>query len=237
MTALIPYLVGVVFIAIHFLANAFIPSEKVKRKKWFSFSGGLAVSYIFVYLLPTLHAEQTNIADPYLHLAMESEIYFVGLIGVVVFLGIQILIRQNYVSHISSFWSAVAFYALYNALVSFVVLSFEVSGIQALFYCFAIGLHFIAVAHDLWREFPYEYNKYGRYVLGAGIVAGWIFALTVNLTPLLKSIIFAFVAGAMIFNVFKHELPSDEETHFPTFAGAVLIYSTITMSLKFFFEW
>jgi hypothetical protein len=237
MTTIIPYIVGLVFIAIHFLANAFIPSGKVQRKKWFSFSGGLAVSYIFVYLLPTLHREQMNIEDPYLHLTMESEIYFVGLLGVVVFLGIQILIRQNYVSHLSSFWSAVVFYALYNALVSYVVLSLGVSGIQAVFYTFAIGLHFIAVAHDLWREFPEKYNKYGRYVLGAGIVAGWLFALTTNLAPLIKSIIFAFVSGAMIFNVFKHELPSDEETHFPTFAGAVVIYSAITMSLKFFFEW
>lgn len=233
----IPYLVGLVFIAIHFLANYFIPAGKMQRIKWFSFSGGLAVSYLFVYLLPTLHEEQTNIAEPYRHLTMESEIYFVGLIGVVVFLGIQILIRQSYVSHTSSFWTAVIFYALYNALVSFVVLSLEVSVIQALFYCFAIGLHFVAVAHDLWREFPEEYNKYGRYVMGAGIIAGWIFALAIDLAPLLKSIIMAFVSGAMIYHVFKHELPGDGETHFPTFLSAVIIYSTITMSLKFFFEW
>ncbi|PYZ95613.1 hypothetical protein CR205_19050 [Alteribacter lacisalsi] len=235
--SVIPYIVGIVFIAIHFLANALLPSEKMKRMKWFSFSGGLAVSYVFVYLLPTLHKEQTNIAEPYRRLSMESEIYFVGLIGVVIFLGIQIIISQKYVSHSSSFWSAISFYALYNALVSYVVLSTDVAGIQALFYCFAIGLHFIAVAHDMWREFPGEYNKYGRYVLAVGIVIGWILALTTDLRPLFQSIIFAFVSGAMIFNVFKHELPSERETHFPTFAGAVFIYSAITMSLKLFFEW
>ncbi|WP_280768845.1 hypothetical protein [Salipaludibacillus daqingensis] len=235
--SIIPFLVGIVFIAIHFLANVLIPSGKMNRIKWFSFSGGLAVSYVFVYLLPTLHKEQTNIDEPYRHLTMESEIYFVGLLGVVVFFGIQIIIRQNYISHVSSFWSVIMFYALYNALVSYVVLSFEVSGIQAIFYCFAIGLHFIAVAHDMWREFPQEYNKYGRYILAVGIVLGWLFALTTDLTPLFKSIIFAFVSGAMLFTVFKHELPSEKEAHFPTFAAAVVIYSFITMSLKFFFEW
>jgi hypothetical protein len=234
---LIPFIIGILFIGIHFFANALLPSEKLKRIKWFSFSGGLAVSYIFVYLLPTLHKEQTNIEEPYRRLTMESEIYFIGLLGVVVFLGIQIIIRQNYVSHTSSFWSAISFYAVYNALVSYTVLSFEISGIQAVFYCFAIGLHFVAVAHDMWREFPREYNIYGRYVLAFGIVVGWIFALTTDLRPLFKSIIFAFISGAMIFNVFKHELPSEKETHFPTFAAAVLIYSAITMSLKFFFEW
>ncbi|HSI67685.1 MAG TPA: hypothetical protein VK947_09735 [Planococcus sp. (in: firmicutes)] len=234
---LIPFMIGIAFIFIHFFAGVLVPSEKVKRMKWFSFSGGLAVSYIFVYLLPTLHKQQTNIQEPYRHLTMESEVYFVGLLGVVLFLGIQIIIQQKYISHTSSFWSVIIFYALYNALVSYSVLSFEVSPIQAIFYCFAIGLHFIAVAHDMWRKFPNEYNKYGRYVLALGIVVGWMVALSTDLRPLFKSIIFALVSGAMIFTVFKHELPSEKDTHFPTFLTAVLIYSAITMSLKFFFEW
>lgn len=89
----------------------------------------------------------------------------------------------------------------------------------------------------MWRKFPHEYNKYGRYILAEGIIVGWIVALTTELTPLFKSIIFSLVSGAMIFTVFKHELPDEKETHFPAFFAAVVIYSTITMSLKFFFEW
>lgn len=234
---LIPFIISMVFISIYFFASVLVPSEKLKQIKWFSFSGGLAVSYIFVYLLPTLHKEQTSIEEPYRQFTMESEIYFVGLLGVIIFLSIQINIKQNFISHTSSFWSSILFYALYSALVSYTVLAVEVSMIQALFYCFAIGLHFIAVAHDMWREFPDEYNKYGRYVLAFGIIVGWIFALFTDWGPLFNSIIFALVAGAMIFTVFKHELPSEEEMHLPTFLLAVLIYSTITLSLKFFFSW
>lgn len=234
---LIPFLIGLVFILIHFFASVLVPAEKLKQMKWFSFSGGLAVSYIFIYLLPTLHKQQTNIEEPYRRLTMESEIYFVGLLGVVLFVGIQIIIQNKYISNRSTFWSVISFYALYNALVSYSVLSFEVSAIQAVFYCVAIGPHFVAVAHDMWRKFPVEYNKYGRYILAVGIVVGWIVALTTELTPLFKSIIFSLVSGAMIFTVFKHELPNEKETHFPTFLAAVLFYSAVTMSLKFFFEW
>ncbi|HSJ38354.1 MAG TPA: hypothetical protein VK945_09130 [Planococcus sp. (in: firmicutes)] len=233
----IPFVIGIVFILIHFFASVLVPTEKLKQMKWFSFSGGLAVSYIFVYLLPTLHKQQTNIQEPFRRFTMESEIYFVGLLGVVLFVGIQIIVQQNYISRTSTFWSVITFYALYNALVSYSVLSFEVSAIQALFYCVAIGPHFVAVAHDMWRKFPVEYNKYGRYILGVGIIVGWIVALTTELTPLFKSIIFSLVSGAMIYTVFKHELPSEKETNFPTFLVAVLVYSAITMSLKFFFEW
>ncbi|MGM0898072.1 MAG: hypothetical protein ACQEV0_09235 [Bacillota bacterium] len=234
---LIPFLIGIVFILIHFFASALVPRDKLKQMKWFSFSGGLAVSYIFIYLFPTLHKQQANIEEPYRQLTMESEIYFLGLLGVVIFVGIQIIIQQNYISRTSTFWSVIAFYASYNGLVSYSVLSLDVSAIQALFYCLAIGPHFVAVAHDMWRKFPEEYNKYGRYLLAVGIVAGWIVALTTELTPLFKSIVFSLVSGAMIFTVFKHELPSEKETHFPTFLLSVVIYSAITISLKFLFEW
>jgi len=233
----IPFVIGIVFILIHFFASVLVPAEKLKQMKWFSFSGGLAVSYIFIYLLPTLHKQQSSIEEPYRRLTMESEIYFVGLLGVVLFVGIQIIIQKKYISRITTFWSVISFYALYNALVSYSVLSFEVSAIQAVFYCVAIGPHFVAVAHDMWRKFPVEYNKYGRYILAVGIIVGWIVALTTELTPLFKSIIFSLVSGAMIFTVFKHELPDEKGTHFPTFLTAVLAYSAITMSLKFFFEW
>ncbi|MCE7791293.1 hypothetical protein K8O68_02515 [Salipaludibacillus sp. CUR1] len=233
----IPFFIGIVFIFLHLMANYLLPAERIKRLIWFSFSGGLAVSYVFVYLLPTLHQEQANIEEKYRALAMESEIYFVGLLGVVVFLGIQLIVRRKDVSHTSSFWVAVAFYTFYNALISFTVLSVDVVGVQALFYSIAIGLHIIAVAHDMYREFPNEYSKKGRYILAGGIVIGWIFALTVELNPLIKAIVFAFISGAMIFNVFKNELPNEKEIHYFTFTIGVFSYTVLTMSLKFFFEW
>lgn len=77
----------------------------------------------------------------------------------------------------------------------------------------------------------------GLGILAVGIVAGWIVALTTELTPLSKSIVFSLVSGAMIFTVFKHELPSEKDTHFPTFLISVVIYSAITITLKFVFEW
>ena len=49
------FIMGFAFILIHLLANELIPSGRIQRLKWFSFSGGLAVSYVFVYVLPTLH--------------------------------------------------------------------------------------------------------------------------------------------------------------------------------------
>lgn len=236
------FLMGIAFILIHLLANKFIPSNRIHRLKWFSFSGGLAVSYVFVYVLPTLHKEQIYVKQYYDHLTMPSELYFVGLVGVLMFYGVQKVVRKAQMDNKtekarSLFWLQILFFGIYNMLVSYTVISHNVAGIQAIFYGLAVGMHFIAVAHDLWREYADIYNKVGRYVLAFGIVLGWAMGMLLNLSPVMESIIFAFIAGAMILNVLKYELPPDNEAHFSTFLIGVVSYTTITMSLKLFFQW
>ncbi len=236
------FIMGVAFIFIHLLANELIPAKRVNRLKWFSFSGGLAVSYVFVYVLPSLHKEQIAIKKYGDYFTMESELYFIGLLGVLIFYGIQKVVRKAQLNSESRkarslFWLQILFFGVYNMLVAYTVISHEVLGIQAVFYGLAVGLHFIAVAHDLWREYADIYNQIGRYVLAIGILAGWLLGITVNLSPLTESIIFAFISGAMILNVLKYELPPDDEAHFFTFAVGVVSYTSVTMSLKFFFQW
>ncbi|WP_332629329.1 hypothetical protein [Halalkalibacter flavus] len=236
------FIMGFAFILIHLFANELIPSNRINRLKWFSFSGGLAVSYVFVYVLPTLHKEQILVKKYGDYFTMESELYFVGLIGVLIFYGIQKVVRKAQHKNKTKkaralFWLQILFFGFYNMLVAYTVISHNVLGVQAVFYGLAVGMHFIAVAHDLWREYADIYNKVGRYVLAVGIVAGWIMGVMVSLSPLTESIIFAFIAGAMILNVLKYELPPDDEAHFVTFTIGVVSYTAVTLSLGFFFQW
>lgn len=232
---------GMVYIIIHLLANELIPANKVKRLKWLSFSGGLAVSYVFVYILPSLHREQQQLGQYGASLTMESELYFIGLLGLLLFFGIQKAVgntqRSKRGGKWSFFWLEVTFFAVYNMLVAYIVISSNVTGVQALFYGTAIGLHFIAVAHDLWRVSPHLYNKIGRYIIASGILIGWFMGMLVSLSAFVESMIFAFISGAMILNVLNNELPKEKDAHFPSFAIGVLSYTTATLLLKYVFEW
>ncbi len=236
------FIMGIAFIMIHLLANQVIPSDRIKKLKWFSFSGGLAVSYVFVYVLPTLHKEQILVKKYGDYFTMESELYFIGLIGVLIFYGIQKVVRKAQKNNKTNkaralFWLQILFFGMYNALVAYTVISHNVSGVQAVFYGLAVGLHFVAVAHDLWREYADIYNHVGRYVLAIGILVGWFMGMKLNLSPFMESVIFAFISGAMILNVLKYELPPDDEAHFPTFTIGVISYTAITMSLSYFYRW
>ncbi|WP_227002650.1 hypothetical protein [Salicibibacter kimchii] len=54
-----------------------------------SFSVGIAVSYVFVYVLPSLHEEQQELGEQAEEFVMESELYFFGLIGLLTFYSIK----------------------------------------------------------------------------------------------------------------------------------------------------
>ncbi|PSL47025.1 uncharacterized protein DUF3270 [Salsuginibacillus halophilus] len=237
------FITGLVFIIIHLLTNHLMPASRLQRLRWLSFSAGIAVSYVFVYVLPSLHEEQADFGEQREEFVMESELYFIGLLGLLVFYGVQKL-----ADHISRdeegvklegpfFWIQIAFFTVYNMLISYIVIAADVEGVQAAFYSIAIGTHFIAVAHDLWREDARRYNRLGRFIMAGGIVVGWLSGMFIELSSFMLSIIFAFISGAMILNVLKVELPSEEDAHFPTFAMAAVGYTAIVMALKYFFEW
>lgn len=231
-------MIGITFILIFLFANHLIPTNRIKRLRWLSFSGGLAVSYVFVYVLPSLHKEQQTLQESGNQLTMHSELYFIGLIGLLIFYGIQTKIEQHdHTTTKSLIKLEIFFFTLYNVLIVYIVTASNVYGVQALFYGIAVGLHFIAVSHDLWRRDPALYNTFGRYVLTLGVVIGWAIGTLITLSSFTQSLIFAFISGAMILNVLKHELPKNQDAHFPTFATAVLSYTSITIALKYFFNW
>ncbi len=233
--------IGIFFIIIHLLANELIPADRIKRLRWLSLSGGFAVSYVFVYVLPSLHREQQQLQNYAETLTMETELYFIGLLGLLLFYGVEKAVsstnEQKSRERLAYFWLQTIFFAIYNMLIAYTVVTSLVEGFQALFYGIAIGLHFIAVAHDLWRKNARRYNQIGRYVLASGICIGWIIGLSTSLSSITQSMIFAFISGAMILNVLKNELPKERDAHFPTFALAIVTYTSVTLGLNYFFEW
>ncbi|MDG5787908.1 hypothetical protein QA612_10395 [Evansella sp. AB-P1] len=231
---------GVLFIFIQLFANRLIPSSRIRRGRWLSFSGGIAVSYVFVYVLPALHEQQAVYGEEGSQLTMESELYFVGLIGVLVLFGIKKIAdnaEQKTYRLSNVFWVELGFFSIYNMLISYVVITSQVAGWQAVFYSTAIGTHFLAVSYDLWSEDADRYRKVGRYLLAVAILIGWIVGLWITLPSLIVAIIFAFISGAMILNVLKEELPSKRKTHFPSFVLGSVSYTFIVIALKYFFEW
>lgn len=232
---------GIAYLIVQLFSNKLIASSKLGHNRWMSFSGGIAVSYVFVYILPSLHDYQQSYLENETELTMETELYFVGLIGVILFFSVHKAAVRAEHSHQtgegSFFWIQIFFFAIYNMLIAFIVFGTDIEGIEAVFYGVAVGFHYMALAHDLWREDMRRYEKYGRYILATGILIGWIAGVTLSFSSLILAIIFAFISGAMIFNVLKKELPEEENANLPAFLFGALLHTVVTLALKYFFEW
>ncbi|SFL49997.1 hypothetical protein [Salibacterium qingdaonense] len=233
-------LLGALYLVVQLFANKIISTSTIGRFKWLSFSGGVAVSYVFVYVLPSLHKQQDNLSKDS-GLTMESELYILGLVGLLVFYGVHKAAERASRKHAkgegSFFWIQIAFFVVYNMLISYHIFASDIKGIEAVFYGIAVGLHFMAVSHDLWREDAARYEKLGRYLLAAGILAGWAVGVFAPMPSYMLGIVFAFISGAMIMNVLQKELPSEENAHFRTFLGGAVGYTALTIALKLFFNW
>ncbi|MFB5661794.1 hypothetical protein [Alteribacillus sp. HJP-4] len=235
-----PTLIIIVYLTVQLFANKLISTSHVGRFKWVSFSGGVAVSYVFVYVLPSLHEEQEKFKASGL-LAMESELYLLGLFGLLVFYAVHNAAEKAYQKHAqgegSFYWIQIIFFGMYNMFISYHVFGSDIEGIEAWFYGLAVGLHFMAISNDLWREDAKRYVELGRYILAAGILSGWLLGVFVSMPDYALGIVFAFISGAMILNVLKKELPSEHNAHFRTFLLSSIGYTLITFALKLFFEW
>lgn len=228
----------VVYLAlINFFGIYLFPRDRVSSQKWFSFSSGIAITYFFMYLLPSLNKRQDTLRVDWLDLALPSEIYVISLLGFTVFYGTMRVVRTPYfkdetIDQNVSYWLQVTLLTAYMSFSAYVVTATSVTFVARSFYATALGVHFLAVGHDLYRHYGERYIRQGRYLLSGGIVVGGFFSRFVELPSHIEAILFAFVAGAMILNIVKFELPADRNLHFRTFVLAVVSYGGLLLLLK-----
>ena len=100
-----------------------------------------------------------------------------------------------------------------------------------LFYFIALGVHFITNDWSLRKEHQHTYDQYGRVLLTLAILLGWLIGALTELNELLLSILQAFIAGGVILNVMKEELPQEQESSISSFLIGSFGYSLLLIFL------
>ncbi|WP_059102977.1 hypothetical protein [Shouchella shacheensis] len=228
--------IGFAFVFIQLYASRIISSSNLSTPKWLSLSGGVAIAYVFVYILPTLHEEQSDLGGS---LALDSELYFLGLIGLLVYFTIYKLAasKREEAKQTRFYFVQVGFFALYTFMVSYIVFSSDVQVVQAVFYGMAVGLHFIGISHNLWLENKHLYLRYGRFMLAGATLLGAGIGAVGPPSGLYVDAMIAYTSGAMIFNVISKEIPAERNAHLPTFLVSAMTYATLIIGLKALFDW
>lgn len=229
---------------IHILANRFRFLAMVPRSRWLSAAGGVAVSYIFIHVFPELNQMQLVVKE---HLKeknlsfLDNHVYLISLFGLTVFYGLERLSRTSRKGnkakgngeHTSPkvFWIHILSFAIYNALVGYLLVTGARSELGHFLFFFAMAVHFLTNDYGLWYDHKEMYAEKGRWLLSVGVLLGWALGVVVSLREIWIAILFSFLAGGTIMNVLKEELPEDRKSNFTAFVFGVVGYAVLLLSI------
>lgn len=227
---------------IHLYAGKLRFVEEIPRSRWLSLASGVSVAYVFIHLLPELSQRQEAIAQTGVLSFLEHHVYLMALVGLVLFYGLERAVKESRkrneksgeedIADPSVFWLHIVSFALYNGLIGYLLLHREETGIQSLFLFFiAMALHFVVNDYGLRQDHQHVYHNIGRWILAAAIIAGWVIGYGTEISEAAIAVLFAFLAGGIILNILKEELPEERKSRFWAFALGAGAYSVLLLAL------
>jgi hypothetical protein len=242
---LLPGLIAAGFALVHLVGAQLRFLRVTPRSIWLSIAGGVSVAYVFVHLLPELADQQRAVSLNMegvggLAASIESHVYLVALAGLAAFYGLEHLARRTAQGECEAgreprppsgvFWIHLVSFAFYNLVIGYLLVHREEPGLSGLAaYAVAMGLHFLVNDQSLREHHGRAYDGAGRWLLAAAPVAGWALGVATEISDLLLFALFAFLAGGVILNVLKEELPEDRESRFWAFAAGAGVYSVLLL--------
>ena len=231
---------ALVLAVVHLEAGRLRFLDATPRSAWLSAAGGISVAYVFVHLLPELSRTQEQVEEgaggalPFL----EDHVYVLALTGLAVFYGVE---RSSQASRARrrdagqenrtderAFRLSMGSFAVYNALIGYLLVHREDTSLQGLaLYVLALGLHFVVNDHGLREHHKDAYHRVGRWILVLAILLGWALGALTEIPEAAVGLVIAFLAGGVVLNVLKEELPEERESRLWAFLAGAAGYTVL----------
>ena len=224
-------------LALSFLALLHLSAGRLRfldvapRSRWLSAAGGISVAYVVVHLLPELARGQRSVEAGGAFSAVEDHVYVVALFGLALFYGVESVVhrrRSDGASPTGAFWLSMGSFAIYNAIIGYLVVHREEETTRTLvFFTLALGLHFLVNDHALREHHRDAYHELGRWLIVAALAAGWLVGELTDISDAALAVMSGFLAGGVILNVMKEELPEERQSSFAAFVAAAAGYTCV----------
>ncbi len=228
-------LVATLFLILsHLLSPWFSKKLPNQGRVFISFAGGVSVAYVFLDMLPNLVEYNKPIGafllkNQWLTPFTELSIYIVALFGFLIYYGFDLFAeRYQTTKHDNCLIYSLhlAMFCIYNGLITYTMSLRALSGLTyTILFTFAMALHFVLTDRKLSRMFPLRFAHLGRGLLGVSLFLGWFLSVAFDpVRVLFVAFMTAFLAGSILLNVFREELPNGNLVSFRAFTvGAVFI--------------
>jgi predicted membrane protein len=233
---------ALILATIHLFAGKLRFLNDIPRSRWLSVAGGASVAYVFVHILPDLSRQQATIernggVGPAF---LANHAYLAALLGLAIFYGLERAAKRSRQQSREAggadqtspgvFWIHISSFAVYNALIGYLMVHREVPGLRSLvFFFLAMALHFAVNDYGLRRDHQEDYHRIGRWLLAAAVLIGWGIGIELKIQEVIVAVLFAFLAGGVILNVLKEELPEERLSSFWAFSAGALGYTVLLL--------
>lgn len=228
---------------VHLVAGKLRFLDVIPRSRWLSFSSGISVAYVFLHLLPALEEAQRELArwlGPELAFT-RHHVHLLALVGLTAFYGLERAAeesrrrRREAVGEDRSsgrvFWLHAVFFGIYNALIGHLLVEKAEEPAAAAVFFVAMALHFVVNDYGLRQHHKEVYASRGRWLLAAAVFVGWAAGAALDVSSWMPAIPLALIAGGVVLNVLKEELPRERQSRFWAFALGVAAYSVLLLSM------
>jgi hypothetical protein len=226
---------------VHLLADRIHSRNREVRARWLSFAGGTSVAFVFLHLMPELQRGQREVEEG-LAGALEwvdHHVYLAALVGVVIYYGAEHVALQrtgrgegetsDRGGGEAFFWVHLVLFLVFNLLIGLLLAReterLEVSGFVVLWI--ALVLHLFSNDFALRDHHRRDYHRVGRWVLAGAVVVGGVAGVLLELGDAAFALPLAFVAGGIVLNALKEELPAERESHFGAFTVGAVVYAAM----------
>jgi hypothetical protein len=229
---------------VHVFASQTRWLASIPRRWWVSIAGGVSIAYIFLHIFPELGKAQEEIEygiSPILEF-LEYHVYLLALVGLASFYGLEKFALQsrtrNQEKHGEDctppgvFWIHIIAFTIYNLILGYLLRESEDHGLTAcLLLFFVLALHFVVNDVGLREHHKRAYDRVGRWILAGAILLGWVLGQTFHVDAAALAAIWALVAGGIILNVLKEELPEEQDSDFGMFVVGATLYTVVLLAV------
>jgi hypothetical protein len=213
--------------------------DVVPRNRMLSAAGGAAVAYVFLHVMPDLAAAQKTLeaaagSGPFAFI--EHHAYLASLAGLLIFFALEHVAQRverkehPWFGHDELFWVHMISYGAYNVLIGYLLWHREEPGWAALaLFGTAMVLHFLTTDFGLFIYHRDVYIKAGRWVLVGALLLGCALGWALELKETITHLLFAFLAGSVVMNVLKEELPEQRRSRLWPLLGGALGYGLLML--------
>ncbi len=215
--------------AVHLLVGRVRLLNPAMSSPWLSASAGVAIGYVFIYLLPKLADMKYGLAGDGRADFVEKHFFFFVMLGFLIFYKVG---WASEAAKVPEHWRGVARWAHrsgfigYSLMLGYSVTAFKSPSVVAALLATAIlGFHLMGVDLHLRHARPEAFDRQLRYWLAASVVIGWVFGITTDLSDTAVALWTALLAGGMLMMVLREELPGDLGRHYVPFTTAIIVSS------------